>query len=212
VSIYPEGWAPNTWRISGTSLESGWLAIPALDQPGEVQAWVAEHATAFREAWGEAWLPESEALVPLALQAALERRRPEDALAFQLWPSTLPIFAFVHVVMGRTGVDEPLPGPGDGLLFESSGLGQGVLVPRTIEEQGADLVGYDTVFAFDGVVVIVSVEPTFSDLLGVLSPSIHRFMDSLELVDPEGRAQQAHAPALWEADPVNTWVDSLTSS
>ncbi|MFC9985005.1 hypothetical protein ACFU0W_08235 [Microbacterium keratanolyticum] len=212
MSAFPADWAPGTWRISGSALDGGWLAIPSLADAAQQQAWIAENTGLLREAWGDQWTVENEALVPLALQAALDRRRPDDALAFQLWPLTIAVCAFVHVAMGSVDAAEPMPGPGDGVLFDSAGLGQGVLSPRLIDADGAALVGYDAVFSFDGVVVVVSVEPTFADFLGVISPSIHAFMDGMELVDPEGTTRRASAPALLEAQPVNTWVDSLTAS
>lgn len=211
MSAFPQGWAPDSWRISGTSLSDGWLAIPRIDSAEASELWITQNAAALREAWGESWTTDSEQLVPHALRAALQRRRPDDALAFQIWPTNLPLCAYVHVAMGTIDAAEPLPGPGDGVLFDSAGLGQGVLVPRAEEYEGASLVGFDTGFAFRGVVVIVSVEPTFSDLLGILAPSIHAFVHSLELVDPAGQVQRAAAPALLEAEQANTWVDSLTT-
>ncbi len=210
VSAFPDGWAPGTWRISGTSLDNGWLPIPVQGDADEVERWVVENLDALRASWGEGWSEDAEEVVPLVLEAALEHRRPEDALAFQVWPAPHPVCVFVHVAMGRRGADDVMPGPGDGFLFESDGLGQGVLVPRTEQIDDASVVGYDIVFSFsEHVVVIVSVEPTFSDLLGLVSPSIQAFVSSLELVDPDGGVRRSDAPALLEAQPGNSWVDSL---
>ena len=210
VSAFPDGWAPGTWRISGTSLDGGWLPIPEQGGADEVEQWVVDNLDALRAAWGSEWSEDAEEVVPLMLEAALEHRRPDDALAFQVWPASQPVCVFVHVAMGRRGPDDTLPGPGDGILFESEGLGQGVLVPRTEEVGEASVVGYDILFAFDDdVVVIVSVEPTLADLLGFVSPSIQAFVSSLELVDPDDGVRRAQPPALLEAQPGNSWVDSL---
>ncbi|MGX1793031.1 hypothetical protein ACWIDW_08825 [Microbacterium sp. NPDC055312] len=208
---FPSGWSPGTWRITGTSLDAGWLALPALETPAETGAWVAENTALLRAAWAQHWTPDAEQLVPDILRAGLGHRRSDDALAFQVWPAQHPLCVFVHVVMARG--DGELPGPGDGILFESEGLGPGVLVPRVERLGDADALGYDIVFAFDDdVVVIVSVEPTFADLLGITSPSIQAFTASLQLVDPDERIRRARAPRLREAQPADTWVDSLTAS
>ncbi|MBO9625080.1 MAG: hypothetical protein J7484_01745 [Microbacterium sp.] len=210
MSAFPDGWAPGTWRLSGTSLDGGWLPIPVQGDADEVESWVVENTEALRGAWGDGWSEDAEEVVPLLLEASLEHRRPEDFLAFQVWPAPHPVCVFVHVALGVRNADDALPGPGDGILFESEGLGQGVLVPRTEEIGDASVVGYDILFTFaDDVVVIVSVEPTFSDLLGFVSPSIQAFVSSLELVDPHDRTRTAEAPALLEARPGNSWVDSL---
>lgn len=213
MSSFPDGWAPGTWRITGTSLDGGWLPIPDRVGAEELERWLDENIALLREAWGASWTADAENVVSLMLEAAIEHRRPDDALAFQIWPAPHPVCLFVHVTMGRYSADDVLPGPGDGVLFESAGLGQGVLVPRVEEVGGASVVGFDIVFTFsDDVVVIVSVEPTFSDLLGMIAPSIQAFASSLELVGPDDQVRHADAPALLEAQPQNTWVGSLAGS
>ena len=212
VSGFPDGWAPGTWRITGTSLDAGWLPIPTRSET-DAEQWVRENTAALREAWGASWSADAATLVPLVLGAALDRRRDDDALAFQIWPAPHPVCVFVHVAMGRRDHDDTMPGPGDGILFESEGLGPGVLVPRTEQIGEAAAVGYDIVFSFDDrVVVIVSVEPTFSDLLGLVSPSIQAFASSLTLVGPDDGARRAHPPALLEAQAGNSWIDSLATT
>lgn len=208
---FPEGWASGTWRITGTSLDPGWLPVPLLDSEPDAEAWVHENTALLRRAWADAWTTEAAQVVPELLRAGLARRRQDDALAFQLWPAQHPLCVFVHVTMGRG--DGVLPGPGDGILFDSEGLGSGVLVPRSVRIGDGEVLGYDIVFSFDeDVVVIVSVEPTFADLLGVVSPSIHAFAASLQLVAPDDLPRRALEPALLEARPANSWVDSLTGS
>lgn len=208
---FPSGWAPGTWRITGTSLDAGWLALPAFETSAEAAAWVGENTALLQTAWAQHWSPDAEPLVREILRAGLAHRRSDDALAFQVWPAQHPVCVFVHVVMAQ-GDGEP-PGPGDGILFESEGLGPGVLVPRAERIGDADALGYDIVFAFDDdVVVIVSVEPTFADLLGIVSPSIQAFTASLQLVGPDERTRRARAPRLLEAQHADTWVDSLTAS
>lgn len=210
VSAFPEGWAPGTWRITGTSLDGGWLPLPVPGDGTDTAQWVAENTAALRESWGPSWSADAERVVPAVLSAAPGRRRPEDALAFQIWPAPHPVCVFVHVEMGRRAPDDAMPGPGDGILFASEGLGAGVLVPRTEEIGGAAAVGYDILFGFEGdVVVVVSVEPTFSDLLGFVSPSIQAFVSSLTLTGPDDRELRALTPALLEAEATNSWIDSL---
>ncbi|MFE6735288.1 hypothetical protein [Microbacterium sp. NPDC057650] len=201
---------PGAWQVTGTSSDAGWMPIPTgLDTDG-AEAWVAANTAAMRTEWGEDWSPDAEQLIPAIIEAAPARRREEDSLAFLLWAGHRPLGVFVHVAIGTRSPGDALPGPGDGVLFESSGLGPGVLVPRTEQIGDAFVVGYDTVFAFaEDVVLIVSVEPTFQDLLGLVSPSVQLFMDSLELTGPDGTARRANTPALLEAQAVNTWVDSL---
>jgi len=209
VISFPDGWASGTWRITGTSLDPGWLPVPVLDSETDAGAWVHENTALLRRAWAGAWTTDAAQVVPEVLRAGLAHRRQDDVLAFQLWPAQHPLCVFVHVTMGRG--DGVLPGPGDGILFDSEGLGSGVLVPRSARIGDGDVLGYDIVFSFDeDVVVIVSVEPTFADLLGVVSPSIHAFAASLQLVAPDGLPRRALEPALLEAQPANSWIDSLT--
>ncbi|WP_336645010.1 hypothetical protein [Microbacterium sp. USHLN186] len=208
---FPDGWASGTWRITGTSLDPGWLPVPAIDSAPAAEAWVHENTELLRHAWAPTWTTESAQAVPEVLRAGLAHRRPDDALAFQLWPAQHPLCVFVHVAMGRG--DGVRPGPGDGILFVSEGLGPGVLIPRSARIGDGDVLGYDIVFSFEGdVVVIVSVEPTFADLLGIVSASIHTFTASLQLVAPDGLPRRALQPELMEAQPANSWIDSLTAS
>jgi hypothetical protein len=217
VSGYPADWAPGTWRVTGTSLDGGWLPIPAPSAVDSAEHWVSENTAALRDAWTDAsealWSADVEKVVRAMLHGALERRRTEDALAFQIWPASQPLCVFVHVAMGTRMPGDVLPGAGDGILFDAEGLGPGVLVPRTERVGDADVVGYDIVFSFaENVVVVVSVEPTFSDLLGIVSPSIQAFVASLTLVGPDDQPRRTQTPSLLEAQASNTWVDSLSTS
>ena len=200
------------WRISGTSIDAGWLPIPAGLDADAARSWIGEHTAALRKEWGEGWSAEADVVIPALLAGGLERRRDEDALAFQLWLGQRPLCLFVHVAIGARDPQQPLPGPGDGLLFDSPSLGPGVLLPRQEEVGDATAVGFDVLFACeDDALVLVSVEPTLADLLGLAAPSIQGFIGSLELTGPDGRPRRALPPALLEAQPVNTWVDTLTA-
>lgn len=199
------------WSISGTSIDAGWLPLPEGLDPDAARSWTAEQTAALREEWGEDWSAEAEVVIPALLRGGLERRREEDALAFQLWLGRRPLCLFVHVAIGARDPQQRLPGPGDGVLFDSPSLGPGVLVPRYDEVGGSTAVGFDVVFACeDDARVLVSVEPTLADLLGLASPSIQSFIGSLELTGPDGRVRRALPPALLEAQPENTWIDSLS--
>lgn len=194
------------WVINATSVDPGWLAVPAKNErePG----WIEQCTSALQRQWGEEWLPEHADVVPVLLSAGLESRRDDDLLLFQLWPTNAPVCFFVHVMLGTVSPDQR-PSQGDGVVVETSGLGPGMLVPTVDENEEGALAGFDVYFAVGEVTVIVSVEPTVIDALGLIAPSIHAFIDSLELVDPDGQIRRADAPRVLEAVPVNTWVDTL---
>lgn len=207
--MFPDGWAPGSWRISGSSHDAGWLPVPPRsDQAG---VWVEDNARALRDQWGTSWRIEHERLVPLALDAAMDHRRENDLLMFQLWPTDTLICFYVHVALGRVEPGQ-LPQQGDGVLYDAAGLGPGVLVPVTDDIDGQSVFGLDFWFSCGDVAVIVSLEPTLADFLGTVSASVHAFVQSIELVDPDGRVRRAEIPALAEAAPSNTWVGSLSES
>lgn len=201
-----------SWSITGTSIDAGWLLLPADLDPDAARSWIQEQTSALRAQWGQEWSAEAEHVITELLRGGLERRREEDALAFQLWLGQRPLCLYVHVAIGARDPQQALPGPGDGMLFDAPGLGPGVLVPSQEDVDGLTAVGFDVVFACeDDAMVLVSVEPTLIDLLGLASPSIQSFIGSLELVGPDGRVRRALSPALLEAQPENTWVDTLTT-
>jgi len=199
------------WQVTGTSLDAGWLLIPEHETEADAGAWVRENTDALRIAWADAWQPVFHDVVPAMLRAAVEHRRAEDALAFQLWPTNAPVCIFVHV---QAGILEPaaLPGPGEGVLYEAAGLGQGVQSVIVETVGGARVIGVRFVFASPELTVVVEVEPTLPELLATLFASVHGFVQSLRVTASDGTAFVAAQPRLLEAGPGDSWVDSMTTS
>lgn len=202
--------AEKQWQLTGASEDAGWLAIPALETAAEAAAWVDEHAAAIRQAWGETWQPEHDEVVRALLAAGLEHRRPDDALCFQVWPTNAPVCIFVHAAVGQLAPDDRLPEAGEGILYEADGLGLGVQMPVVERVDDADVAGVQFLFAQEGLVVRVDVEPTLPELLGLLIPMVHSFVQTVQLTASDGTRFRADAPALLEAEDGESWVDSLT--
>nr|WP_274637714.1 hypothetical protein [Microbacterium bovistercoris] len=199
-------------ELTATSFAPGWMPIPALAGTDAAPPWIAQNAAALREAWGDRWEPVHDRLVPALLQAALGHRRPEDALAFQVWPTDAPVCIFVHAAVGTFPDGTRMPRPGDGILCDAEGLGLGVQLPIVEEVGDVQTLGVQFVFADAARAVSVVVEPTLPELIGILMPQIHGFVQSLRLTAPDGAAFRADPPALLEADPAETWIDSLTAT
>lgn len=198
-----------TWQVTAHSDVAGWLPIP---QRGDAAAadWIAAGTAQLRAAWGERWEPAHEQVVPVLLGAALEHRAPEDALAFQVWPVAAAVCFFVHVAVGELGAGERMPGPGDGVLYDAAGLGLGIQLPIFDEVAGERVLGLQFLFVGEGQAVSVVVEPTLGRLLTPLMPQVHAFVQSIRLTAPDGSLFRAEPPALLEARPDESWVDSLT--
>jgi hypothetical protein len=210
VTLAPVG-TDATWRLSARSDEPGWMPIPVPAADDEAGRWVAEQTDAMRRAWGDAWSPAYDETVPALLVAALDRRRPDDVFAFQVWPTEAPVCIFVHAAAGGIAPGTRLPGPGDGVLYEADGLGTGIHVPIVESLGGTHVVGAEFIFVGEHRAVTVFVEPTLPEILAVLMPAVHAFVQSVTLTAPDGRRFRAEPPALLEAGAADSWVDTLTT-
>lgn len=192
------------WTLTGSSETPGWLEIPTPDSPESARRWVGEQTAAMRAAWGEGWEPAHEGVVPAMLEAALAHRRDQDALAFQLWPTNAAVCLFVHAAVGE--VDDEIAAPAEAVPYDSAGLGPGLHVPVARTVAGATVLGAEFVFRSGARVVAVSVEPTLPELLAILLPAVHGFVQSLVLTGPAGRRFRADPPRLPGADPADQWA------
>ncbi|MCT9818881.1 hypothetical protein N3K63_01130 [Microbacterium sp. W1N] len=207
------------WTLTGSSDEPGWLLLPRTDSEASRRAWVDAQAGALRDAWAHTWQPEHDHVIPAMLGAALARRRDEDALAFQLWPTNAALCLIVHAAVGDTDTAEGtlvVPAPaagdladvrtGDAVPYDSEGLGPGVHVPVVGTVAGATVVGAEFVFRSGTRVVAVSVEPTLPELLAILMPAIHGFVQSLVLEGPAGERFRAEPAGILGAAPADQWA------
>ncbi|WP_102194582.1 hypothetical protein [Microbacterium aurantiacum] len=194
------------WVLDGESVNPGWLPVPeTIDD-----AWVAANAAELRSAWGDAWLPVHDELVPAILRAGPAHRRPEDAFCFQIWPASGPVCLFVHAAVGRLDPAIDLPAPGDALLYQAAGLGAGLQVPFVQRVADTEVLGLEYLFQAAEQAVTVLVEPTLPELLQPLMPAIHSFVQSLTLTASDGRRFEAVPPGLPEATAAASWLDTLT--
>jgi len=198
--------------LTATTRMPGWLPIPVPSDTERADAWVGERSRELRAAWGSGWAPVHDRLVPALLRAALERRRPSDTLAFQVWPTAGPLCIYVHAAVGSFPAGTRMPGPGDGILYEAEGLGPGVQLPVVEDVGEVRGLGVQFVFADSDIAVSIDVEPTLPEVIAILMPQVHAFVQSLRLTGPRGAAFRAAPPALLEADAADSWIDSLTAT
>lgn len=205
----PEGWADGNWRLDARTDLPGWLGQPA--RVDDVDAWVDEAVQQLRASWGEAWTAESENVVAQLLRLGLEARPPEAALAFQLWPIAAPLVCHVQVSFGERPSGFVL-GPHDGVLYEASGVGFGVQrVERAeLSAQGGELVGTNIVFLAEEAAVIARLEPTLPEIFAAVLPAFHRFVQTLQLIGPDGRARVSSIPSSFaESRDHGDWADTV---
>lgn len=200
------------WSVTATTQEPGWLEIPVRSAV-DAQAWIAARSEELRQDWGERWQPEHDVLVPAALEHALERRRPDDALCFQYWPVKELRAAIVHVAFGA--LDEPIDWAEVGGALspiELPAIGPGV--QRVFREQerapsGAvvELVGIDVVCADDAAVLHLRLEPTLPGFAADVASSFHSLAGGVAVAGPAGpfRSREPEGPAgaetMWSGVP-----------
>lgn len=192
--------------IDVSTTEPGWLLVPEFGSTSERAAWVAQRLEELEAASPEQIPWAHREVLGTLLEVADDRRRDDDDYLFQVWPLDVPACAFVHVACGVLPDDAYLPGPGDGLLYDASELGQGVQIPYTEEMPEGEALGMRFLFVQGRDAVIVDVEPTSPVLLAGVMPGMHGLLQSLKVTRSNGSRFVADPPNLLEAASANQWV------
>lgn len=199
------------WLISGSVPASGWVLVPELAAEDERAQWVAAQVEKVRAGGDAEWPDGFEDYLTTLLADSFRRRRPEDALLFQTWPTALPICVWVHVAFGEVDAADLRFEPGGVLLYDA-GVGPGVQVPVVESHPEGDVYGSRYIFAGDGRALVVDVSPSPVDVLVALTPVLHSVLQALTVVHADGEPFRATPPAVPGADPADTWNASLTAS
>ena len=200
-----------TAQLRVTSDVPGWVSVP---EPGTAEAratWIDDQIAAFRGSGEVEWNEGLEQYLRVLLDLAVDRWRDEDTLVFQVWPSAVPACVFVHFAVGHLPAEVPRPGPGDGLFYDSEGVGPGVQIPVVEQLPEGEAIGIRFLFTRGEQALVVDVEPTAPELLTALMPGLHSALQSLEVTLSDGTRFRAEAPHLLEAQEHESWVDSLAS-
>lgn len=199
---------PAELRIDAQTTSDGWLGLPELADDAARAGWVQEQLTAMRESAGMPWDEAAERYIRALLEAGSVRRRPDDVLAFQVWPAAVPACVFVHVAFGVLPADAPRPGAGDAIVYDAEGVGAGLQIPLIDEQDGAQTLGLLFLFRRGDEALVVELEPTAPELVALVMPALHGFVQSITVAGDEPfRAD----PPLGAAA-TDTWIDTLRAS
>lgn len=185
------------WQVTARTDDPGWLEVPPTGGAGldeaQASAWVEGRAAELRADWGDRWRPEHDVLVPAALEHALARRTPDDALCFQLWPVRELRAAIVHVAFGA--LEQPLDWREVGGALSPLTLPEvGPGVQRVFREQlqvpeadgPVELLGVDLLCTDGGALLHVRLEPTLPGFASDLVPLLHAFAATIAVQGPAG--------------------------
>lgn len=190
-----------TWRLRASTTMAGWLEIPEL-AAADREAWVAQRLAQLRGAWDAArWDAETEALVRLALTAAIDGRDPVDHLAFQVWTAQLPLAPVVVLRMADPAAMPDWSARGYRVLPYDAAveLGPGIECIarhelRSEAGETATLVHALYVFDVGEALVVAEVEPTPLQAFTLLAPGLAGLLGSLSVTRDDGVPIVARAP------------------
>ena len=180
-----------------------WLVIPLTfpNASGETAGeWEDRVVSQMREAWDGILTAQLEPLVRGALQHAVARVEPDDAVTLQFWPGASVINAIVHVVAGTFGPDSrhrtiplddgPFVTEPQSIPFESNTLGTGVesAALLALDDEPPYTVGVlNYLFESEVGYVYVAVDPTLPQLIGLMRDSLRDVVDTIQVDTEDGR-------------------------
>ena len=184
------------WHAEASIDVPGWLGLPPI---GEEAGWVDERLGGLRTAAGDRWTAELERTAPILLQSGLDRRDPDDMLAWQVWPGPMPFVAIARLRVADSA--GPPAWEGEDVRSEpidSPTLGRGTRLMATARLDGAGEGERASFLAYlwddGGTTVALSVDPTLTQLAMLTVPGLESLAERTSIVRDDGTRFWVAAP------------------